>query len=55
MYQIEIEFENNDNIDAQTKCNECLYDNECKDAQKQENKAKNEKGCSKYKYNDLPF
>ena len=53
MIQIEIDF--NDNIGLQTKCNECLYDNECKDAKKQENEAKNEKGCSKYKYNDLPF
>ena len=43
MYQIEIDFENNDNIDAQTKCIVCLYDNDCKYAQKQENKAKNEK------------
>ena len=55
MYQIEIDFENNNNSGLQTKCSECLYDNECKDAQKQENEAKNEKDCKRYKHNDLPF
>ena len=51
--QIKIDF--NYNTGIQTKCIDCLYDNECKDAQKQENEAKNEKDCAKYKYNDLPF
>ena len=53
MIQIELDF--NDNLGVQTKCSECLYDNECKDAEKQQNKAKNDRDCTKYKYNDLPF
>ena len=53
MNQIELDF--NYNLGVQTKCFECLYDNECNDAQKQQNKDKNEQDCTKYKYNDLPF
>ena len=53
MNQIEIDF--NDNSGLKTKCSECLYDNECKTAQKEQNNAKNEMDCVKYKYNDLPF
>ena len=53
MEQLELSF--NDNTGLETKCVECLYDNECKDAEKEQNTAKNEKDCVKYKYNDLPF
>ena len=53
MNQIKIDF--NDNLGVQTKCSECLYDNECKAAQKQQNKDKNEMDCVNYKHNDLPF
>lgn len=51
----QLAFNFNDNTGLQTKCSECLYLNECKDAEMEQNKAKNERDCIKYKYNDLPF